>query len=114
MAKKNTTFNITPALKEMETELLKRTDYPATVLHKKAIREFYESTDWHVLPDFFLSWHHPGFIRRDFPEHVYVDDDMQHWLTELSSYNNCSSSIVFCHALLMCVTRMLSQRKVEF
>lgn len=103
-----TGFSINSELKEMINQLLEQ-DKRSTrsYHHRKAIETFYNSNNQEVFPALLIKSRHPGYVRRDEREQVYLDDDMERMLSELAAKNNCKPSTVFFHAMLVYVANLL-------
>lgn len=114
--KKVTTYSITSGLKNLINKYLKITGMSATELYEKAIYSLYESDDRHIMGKLLVTQKsHPDYVKCDFYERVYVDDDMLKMINEIAAYNNnCSNSVVFFFAVLTYISRGLSKNILSY
>ena len=110
MQRKLTSFRVNKSLKILISELMKRDGCTKHYIHYQAIKHFYDSADHQVYPRLLISRSSdPDYVKRDCKEQVYVTDEMQNMLEELSVYNQCTLGTVFFHALLIYVAEKMEK-----
>lgn len=97
-----TTYKITTELQIMENQLIDQTGLKKTWIHENAVKNFYNKTDWKILPELQNRAYHvsESYIKREAAERVYMTPEMMQMLKEMAEFNRCNLSIVFYNALL--------------
>lgn len=98
--KKATTFNITEMLKYMEMEILRKTELPRTLFHKRAI-EYFLAGDQKVEERLKITKRSdPRYVKKTVTEQIALDRTLEKKLLAVAEREECGITVVLFQALL--------------